>query len=60
MAPDEENKSEQHSPLTTVDLRYNRLKGSIILGNYEVSFADMSEDVELVTNSVFLSSTSQL
>ncbi|KAL4708090.1 hypothetical protein ACJJTC_009869 [Scirpophaga incertulas] len=35
MAPDEENKSEHRAPLTAVDLRYNRLKGSIILGNYE-------------------------
>lgn len=34
MTPDEE-KLETRSPLTTVDLRHNRLKGSIILGNYE-------------------------
>ncbi|KAJ0181889.1 hypothetical protein K1T71_002611 [Dendrolimus kikuchii] len=31
----DEEKSEYRSPLTTVDLRYNKLKGSIILGNYE-------------------------
>ncbi|XP_032529862.2 protein phosphatase PHLPP-like protein isoform X1 [Danaus plexippus] len=31
----EENKSEYRAPLTNVDLRYNKLKGSIILGNYE-------------------------
>lgn len=36
MAPDEENKVEYRTPLTNVDLRHNRLKGSIILGNYEV------------------------
>ncbi|RVE50452.1 hypothetical protein evm_004877 [Chilo suppressalis] len=35
MAPNEENKSEYRAPLTNVDLRHNRLKGSIILGNYE-------------------------
>nr|XP_012549953.2 protein phosphatase PHLPP-like protein isoform X1 [Bombyx mori] len=35
MAPDEENKVEYRTPLTNVDLRHNRLKGSIILGNYE-------------------------
>ncbi|XP_075992360.1 PH domain leucine-rich repeat protein phosphatase isoform X1 [Anticarsia gemmatalis] len=35
MTPDEENKSEYRAPLTTVDLRHNKLKGSIILGNYE-------------------------
>ncbi|XP_049867275.1 protein phosphatase PHLPP-like protein isoform X2 [Pectinophora gossypiella] len=35
MGPEQENKSEHHAPLTTVDLRHNRLKGSIILGNYE-------------------------
>nr|XP_021184043.2 protein phosphatase PHLPP-like protein isoform X2 [Helicoverpa armigera] len=35
MAPDDENKSEYRAPLTTVDLRHNKLKGSIILGNYE-------------------------
>lgn len=35
MAP-EEDKPEYRSPLTNVDLRHNRLKGSIILGNYEV------------------------
>lgn len=37
MAPDEENKTEYRAPLTSVDLRNNKLKGSIILGNYEVS-----------------------
>ncbi|KAL0849253.1 hypothetical protein ABMA28_013585 [Loxostege sticticalis] len=35
MAPDDENKTEYRAPLTSVDLRHNRLKGSIILGNYE-------------------------
>ena len=37
MGPGEENRGEYRAPLTNVDLRYNRLKGSIILGNYEVS-----------------------
>lgn len=36
MPPEDENKSEYQAPLTTVDLRHNKLKGSIILGNYEV------------------------
>lgn len=35
MGPEES--SEYEAPLTSVDLRHNRLKGSIILGNYEVS-----------------------
>nr|XP_034828845.1 protein phosphatase PHLPP-like protein [Maniola hyperantus] len=35
MGPGEENRSENRAPLTNVDLRHNRLKGSIILGNYE-------------------------
>ncbi|CAH0725872.1 unnamed protein product, partial [Brenthis ino] len=35
MGPGEENRGEYRAPLTNVDLRYNRLKGSIILGNYE-------------------------
>ncbi|XP_052747068.1 protein phosphatase PHLPP-like protein isoform X2 [Bicyclus anynana] len=35
MGPGEENRSEYRAPLTNVDLRHNRLKGSIILGNYE-------------------------
>ncbi|KOB75746.1 putative adenylate cyclase [Operophtera brumata] len=35
MAPEDDHKSEYRSPLTNVDLRHNRLKGSIILGNYE-------------------------
>ncbi|CAB3231001.1 unnamed protein product [Arctia plantaginis] len=35
MPPEDENKSEYQAPLTTVDLRHNKLKGSIILGNYE-------------------------
>lgn len=28
---------EPRTPLTSVDLRNNKLKGSIVLGNYEVS-----------------------
>ncbi|XP_047515769.1 protein phosphatase PHLPP-like protein isoform X1 [Pieris napi] len=35
MSPSDESKCEHRSPLTNVDLRHNRLKGSIILGNYE-------------------------
>ncbi|KAI5633984.1 leucine rich repeat domain-containing protein [Phthorimaea operculella] len=35
MSPEQENKTEYRAPLTSVDLRNNRLKGSIILGNYE-------------------------
>ncbi|KAG6452536.1 hypothetical protein O3G_MSEX007684 [Manduca sexta] len=35
MAPDDDSKSDYRGPLTNVDLRHNRLKGSIILGNYE-------------------------
>ncbi|XP_045520572.1 protein phosphatase PHLPP-like protein isoform X4 [Pieris brassicae] len=35
MSPSDERKCEHRSPLTNVDLRHNRLKGSIILGNYE-------------------------
>ncbi|KAJ2953669.1 hypothetical protein O0L34_g1284 [Tuta absoluta] len=35
MSPEQENKTEYRAPLTSVDLRHNRLKGSIILGNYE-------------------------
>ncbi|XP_050362366.1 protein phosphatase PHLPP-like protein [Nymphalis io] len=35
MGPNEENKCDYRPPLTNVDLRHNRLKGSIILGNYE-------------------------
>ncbi|XP_068621344.1 protein phosphatase PHLPP-like protein [Battus philenor] len=35
MGSDEENRTQQRAPLTSVDLRYNRLKGSIVLGNYE-------------------------
>lgn len=41
MAP-EELKSDHNSPLTNVDLRHNRLKGSIILGNYEVTASFLS------------------
>ncbi|XP_060800359.1 protein phosphatase PHLPP-like protein isoform X2 [Amyelois transitella] len=35
MGPEDQNKNEHRAPLTSVDLRHNRLKGSIILGNYE-------------------------
>ncbi|KAM3964724.1 LOW QUALITY PROTEIN: PH domain leucine-rich repeat protein phosphatase [Aphomia sociella] len=35
MGLEEENRTEYRAPLTSVDLRHNRLKGSIILGNYE-------------------------
>ncbi|XP_059060408.1 protein phosphatase PHLPP-like protein isoform X2 [Achroia grisella] len=35
MGLEEENKTEYRAPLTSVDLRHNKLKGSIILGNYE-------------------------
>ncbi|XP_038206413.1 protein phosphatase PHLPP-like protein isoform X1 [Zerene cesonia] len=31
----DENKCDHRAPLTNVDLRHNRLKGSVILGNYE-------------------------
>ncbi|XP_053605143.1 protein phosphatase PHLPP-like protein isoform X2 [Plodia interpunctella] len=35
MGLEDQNKGEHRAPLTCVDLRHNRLKGSIILGNYE-------------------------
>lgn len=35
MGPEEERSDDYRAPLTCVDLRHNRLKGSIILGNYE-------------------------
>ncbi|CAG5037252.1 unnamed protein product [Parnassius apollo] len=35
MCLDDENGPQQRAPLTSIDLRHNRLKGSIVLGNYE-------------------------
>ncbi|XP_013168495.1 PREDICTED: protein phosphatase PHLPP-like protein isoform X1 [Papilio xuthus] len=35
MGTEDDNRSQHRAPLTTVDLRHNRLKGSIVLGNYE-------------------------
>ncbi|CAK1603079.1 unnamed protein product [Parnassius mnemosyne] len=35
MCLDDENRPQQQAPLTSIDLRHNRLKGSIVLGNYE-------------------------
>lgn len=43
----QDNESRSHrAPLTTVDLRHNKLKGSIVLGNYDVSI--------LITSANFL------
>ena len=55
MAPDDENKSEYRAPLTTVDLRHNKLKGSIILGNYEVRNIMPTVYKHRVSNSIPLS-----
>lgn len=53
MAP-EEDKPEYRSPLTNVDLRHNRLKGSIILGNYEVRWWERKNTLPILKVTSFL------